>query len=193
MTEPFRLVKDATERAAIIDNVSKFIDGLPLEKVWLVDIKQETLTREQLQNRLMWRWHRIWAEHNGNPVGWAHGSTKLYQLLPIKLGCDDEATCKRAEVEQHVINSVQHRLSYEHLILFCYDFIRSKDIPADIFASYLTDYQRLGASQGCRLTSKQDLLFEEHEARFSTTNALGGNNDKTSTSADRYQRRHKQV
>ena len=153
----YRLTTDAKNRSQVLQGLFQNIEELPLETEYDVILQTVSETRRDIQNRLTWRWHRQWAEHNHEPVGWAHGSTKLYWLLPLKLSSEHIKTRKRAEFEKAVIDHIARE---EIKIGVAYDLIHSRDIPVRLFADWLSEYKRSAAIQGCILRSKQDLEDE---------------------------------
>ena len=153
----FRISPELKSRVDLIDRIADTLFNLPKERTWNVIIEAENETRRTIQNRLLWRWHRQWAEHIGEQTKWAHGSTKLDLLLPLKLASDSARTRKRAEFEASVLALVPDR---EIKIGVAYDLVRSREIPVRLFADWLTDYKRVALQQGCFLKSKQDLEDE---------------------------------
>lgn len=162
----FTLTTDPANRVSVLDTLHNTLDDLPLDKPWDIVISPADEGRRAKQNRLLWCWNRDWANHNGEPVGWAHGSTKLDWLLPIKLASTSVKTRKRAEFEASVLAHVPMR---EHKIGAAYDLVRSNDIPMHEFAAYLSEYQRSAGVEGCVLTAKKrdldEVLMREMESR----------------------------
>ena len=148
------LEKGAGRAQGLID-LQTTIDDLSPDKNWSVDITVADSLRRKIQNDLMWVWHGQWADFNGHRVGWAHGSTKLELLLPIKLACESKPTRKSAVFEQRVLSCVP---DYNDQIFAAYRLVRSKGIPLRVFADFLSAYQVFAGEQGCILTSnKQEL------------------------------------
>lgn len=151
----FELTTNPVKRAESLIDIQHTLDDLPIDKPWTVTVEPQDTTRRTLQNKLLFRWHRSWSDHNGEPVGWAHGVLKLDYLLPMKLASASVKTQKRAMFEASILAHVPLR---EHKIGAAYDLIRSHNIPVKLFAEWLDGYQRMAAEQGCILTSNADLL-----------------------------------
>ena len=153
--KPITLSVDPIQRVKELDTLHNTLDDLVTDKPWNVFIEPVDESRRTIQNELLWCWHKEWAFHNGESVSWAHASTKLELLLPLKLASESKKHSKRGRFEQFILSHVPN---YEYRIGAAYDQIRSKDIPLKMFAEWLSIYQRVASQNGLILTSiREDL------------------------------------
>ena len=152
--KPILISADPAKRIADLKIAHTALDNLPRGKEWSVSA-EESGTRRQAQNELLWCWHREWAWHNGERVEWAHASTKYELLLPIKMAGKSRKHAIKGRFENYILSHVPN---YEHRIGAAYEQIRSKDIPVKMFAEWLNVYQQMAADHGVRLASiREDL------------------------------------
>jgi len=145
-------------RPSNLEDLYEVVEDLDIKKDWEVLIAPLSKKRNDLQNRLMWRWHAQWSKFNkyGN-TGWAHGTTKLDILLNLKRGyvsnledkeereAETEIVQRRGMIEAEILSRIPNR---EHKIVCAFDFVRSsQDVPERLFAMYLSEASTRGWQQ----------------------------------------------
>lgn len=148
-------------------NIISSINSL-LPKPVKVTVQQQKESRNESQNRLVWKWVNQLAKHEGYKPDKMFSILKMDLLLPIKLSHNE--THDRGMYEQIVLDtcgetlklySTQHKQEilseYEYKLIVAYDIIRSRNVPVKIFSEWLDSIKERASEQGVYLKS-----FEEY-------------------------------
>jgi hypothetical protein len=85
--KPFRItIRDNALKGGVL----RYIEGLPIDKAWVVTVEREKKRRTDSQNNTMWMWHAIVANETGNTPDDIHEAVKDILLPPKIVTIGDE-------------------------------------------------------------------------------------------------------